>query len=257
MATVYEKMTAIADNIRSKTGKTDLLTLDDMASSVNEVYDKGKKAAYDWFWDDYQQNGNRTDYICAFGSMWTPETLKPKYPVRPIKANYMFFNNMGHHIVIEDFVTFCEENNLTFDFSRCDNIMYGLAGLHTKHLGVLDISNCTYTTSLFYSHNYIDGIVTIDELISSSTTTYHTNTFQNATNLTNLTISGVISKNNFNVSACTLLTHDSLMSIVNALEDKSTDTSGTTWKVTFGSTNIAKLTAEELQIIEDKRWTYA
>lgn len=43
MATVNEKMTAIADNIRSKTGKTDPLTLDDMANSVNEIYDKGEK----------------------------------------------------------------------------------------------------------------------------------------------------------------------------------------------------------------------
>ena len=257
MATVYEKMTAIADNIRSKTGKTELLTLDGMASSINEVYNKGKKAEYDQFWDSYQENGNRTEYICAFGSMWTPEILKPKYPVRPIKADYMFFNNNGHHIVIEDFVTFCEENNLVFDFSKCTNLTYGLAALHTKHLGVLDFRNCISTQYLFYSHHYIDGIVTIDEFKSSSKTGYYKSTFQNAKNLTNLTMSGAISKNDFDVSYCNKLTHDSLMSIVNTLEDKSTDTSGTTWKVTLGTTNIAKLTTEELQIIENKGWTYA
>lgn len=39
--TVNEKMTAIADNIRDKTGGTDPLTLDDMASGINEVYETG------------------------------------------------------------------------------------------------------------------------------------------------------------------------------------------------------------------------
>jgi hypothetical protein len=35
------KMTAIADNIRSITGKTEKLNLDEMALSINEVYDIG------------------------------------------------------------------------------------------------------------------------------------------------------------------------------------------------------------------------
>lgn len=37
MATIYEKMTAIANAVRTKTGRTDTLTLDEMASSLNEI----------------------------------------------------------------------------------------------------------------------------------------------------------------------------------------------------------------------------
>ena len=44
---VNSKMTAIADNIRDKTGGTDLLTLDDMAEGVNEVYEAGKASMID------------------------------------------------------------------------------------------------------------------------------------------------------------------------------------------------------------------
>lgn len=41
---VNEKMTAIASAIRSKTGKTEVLTLDGMASGIGEVYNKGVEA---------------------------------------------------------------------------------------------------------------------------------------------------------------------------------------------------------------------
>lgn len=37
MATIYEKMTAIANAVRTKSGRTDTLTLDEMASSLNDI----------------------------------------------------------------------------------------------------------------------------------------------------------------------------------------------------------------------------
>lgn len=37
MATIYEKMTAIANAVRIKTGRTDTLTLDEMVSSLNDI----------------------------------------------------------------------------------------------------------------------------------------------------------------------------------------------------------------------------
>lgn len=41
---VYEKMTAIADAIREKTGKTDALTLDGMAEAIPDVFEAGRKS---------------------------------------------------------------------------------------------------------------------------------------------------------------------------------------------------------------------
>lgn len=42
---------------------------------------------------------------------------------------------------------------------------------------------------------------------------------------------------------------------MNALQDKSADTSGTAWKVTVGETNLAKLTTEEINAVKQKGWT--
>ena len=66
MATVNDKMTAIADAIRERTGETEPLTLDDMATDIPKVYEKGKQAERDEFWDAYQENGKRTQYNFAF-----------------------------------------------------------------------------------------------------------------------------------------------------------------------------------------------
>ena len=51
------------------------------------------------------------------------------------------------------------------------------------------------------------------------------------------------------------LQFESVRKIFNALEDKTTDTSGTVWKVTLGTANKAKLSADELKIATDKGWS--
>ena len=46
------------------------------------LFEAGKKAQYDAFWDRYQDYGDRRDYTMLFaGAGWTPETFKPKYKI--------------------------------------------------------------------------------------------------------------------------------------------------------------------------------
>lgn len=78
MATVNDKMTAIADAIREKTGDTEPLTLDGMAESIPEVYEAGKGA----MWDSIQNYGNRIYYDAGF-AYWSIEHLSPDYKVVP------------------------------------------------------------------------------------------------------------------------------------------------------------------------------
>ena len=84
-----------------------------------------------------------------------------------------------------------------------------------------------------------------------------TNPFIYAYNLEEIIIEGTIGQNGFNVQWSNKLTHDSLLSILNALEDKTSDNSGTTWTIGLGPTNIAKLTANEKAIATQKGWTIA
>ena len=56
------------------------------------------------------------------------------------------------------------------------------------------------------------------------------------------------------LSKCPLLTHDSLMNVINNLYDIATK-GVKTQKLVLGSTNLAKLTAEEVAIATNKGWT--
>lgn len=83
------------------------------------------------------------------------------------------------------------------------------------------------------------------------------NIFYYLKNLKNVTISGTISFSgisNFYLANCINLTTDSILNIFNALEDR---TGKTTYTVTLGATNLAKLTDEQKQIAIDKNYTLA
>ena len=76
---------------------------------------------------------------------------------------------------------------------------------------------------------------------------------------------GYTTKNNnyykLNLSACTSLTHESLMNVINNLYDLNLTydvaNGGTlyTQSLQLGADNIAKLTAEEIAIATNKGWT--
>lgn len=101
-----------------------------------------------------------------------------------------------------------------------------------------------------FSNCYV--LHTVSKIGVAESTTF-ISTFTNCIELRNLTIDGVIGQNGFDVHWSTKLTHDSLMSIINALQTK---TSGT-WTVKLGTTNLAKLTDAEKAIATQKGWTLA
>ena len=200
MATVNEKMTAIADAIRDKTGGTDELSLDGMAQAIPLVYDKGYVTGYstgfsesaqciyydfyDIFWDSYQDNGNRAGYTSAFeGAFWTQDSFKPKYPLSPSLANSMFkFSN------ITDLTTV----DLNFKTNLCGGF-YAMCREATKLVSVGDV----YTVGaanigeIFYGCTSLvnAGVITVH-----GTMTY-TNSFYNCKSLTDITFAGTIGQN--------------------------------------------------------------
>lgn len=99
-------------------------------------------------------------------------------------------------------------------------------------------------------------IKTIRKIILSPNTSLY-RWFEGCPNLENVTFEGTLETKYADFKNSPKLTHDSLMSLINALADKTADTSGTVWTVTLGATNLAKLTEEELLLIENKGWGYA
>ena len=180
-----------------------------------ETYEAGKNAEYMRFWNIYTQNGSRVEYRYAFAERgWIDELFKPPVVLCPVYARYMFLTSKITSITDAQ-VDFTKTSDMRDTFDACDV-------LETLVLKI------------------------------SGSKTFSANTFRDCSALTNLTIIGTIESNNFNVQWSENLTHDSLMSIINALVDK-TDASGT-WTVTLGDVNISKLTDAEQLIAQEKGW---
>ena len=243
----------IGDAIREKTGGTEQLNFpDEMASEMDAVFKAGKKAEYDRFWDAFQDNGNRTNYNQAFnGYGFNSLNFYPKYNITTIDASSMFINwNRDTHAI--NLKERMEECGVKFDFSKTTNFLRVFYYVNrVTEFPEMDMSMATSLNQTF-AYNY--AMVSIEKLIVGAGTVFQ-GTFESCGALQNLIIGGTIGQNGFNVGNCTKLTHESLMSIVNALKDYSG--SGATYTVTLGATNLNKLTDEEKAIATGKGWTLA
>lgn len=222
----------------------------DVQAIHDEGFSDGEKSEYDRFWDMYQQNGLRDNYSGAFqGAGWTRQTLKPKYNMKPYRTDSMFKAcRLGDDLDLDEYLA---SVGVVVDFSNCDNFQEVFSYMRAASIGSIDTRKASTLKYMFMG----SIIPSIKKLIlkddGSQTFSYN---FDSNSTLENITIEGTIGQNGFNVQWSTKLTHDSLMSIINALKDYSEDTSGKTWTVTIGSENMAKLTEEELRIAWNKGW---
>ena len=226
-----------------------------IAENEQKVYDAGAKSEHDRFWDSFQQNGNRTNYSGAFyGAGWNNATFKPKYDIKPtgVDSSSMFRETA----ITGDLKTLMEELGVSIDTSGVTSFSYSFYNNQFEGLPFIDLSNkgnennAIATAYVFANNKKLKRL----EIKVSKTTTY-SNSFNSCSALENLSVSGEIGQAGFSVSASTKLTHDSIMSIINALYNYSG--SGKTYTVTLGSTNLAKLTDAEKAIATEKGWTLA
>lgn len=241
--------------------------LTQIAENEQKVYDagmakgieQGKQAEYNKFWDAIQNYGNRTYYDSAFyNAQWTKETFKPRYSIKPtsLASCFMALNNAPPTLEQIDFVELAEEQGIEFDFSNCTNLHMAFATGGISRLGTIDMAKVTTVNMTFYgAYNQNQGLKCIERLICYPTNVFNT-TFGYCRFLEHIGFEGEIAANGLNLQWSTKLSHDSLVSIINCLQDKSADTSGTVWKVIVGSTNYAKLTDEDLINIAEKGWVF-
>ena len=177
---------------------------------IDAVHEAGQKAEYDRFWDVYQQNGNRTNYDNAFaGNGWTIETCKPKHNIK-VYSGYMMFRYCALEV---DMVEWLNELGITFNDSGNGNCNYMYFNSRFTRIGTTTIKN--QAGDLFA---YCPNLHTIDKIVCTQNTTFSNTTFTNSPNLANVIFEGVIASN-IGFAACPKLTHDSLVSIINALKD--------------------------------------
>ena len=234
---INSKMTAIADAIRDKTGETEPLSLDDMALAIPIVYDAGKQAEYNEFWNLYQKKGARTDYRYAFwnGDTWSAANFKPKYDIKPVDATNMLYNTWLNN----DLVEWLAITGVILDFSNTTTATNCFAYSSWKRIGEL---NCSKLSTASYMCNNATQLQTIDKIIFTSSTNIQTTAFQNCSKLANVTVEGTIYQNiSFNWSP---LTVESMISIIEHLKDYTDHANANTRTVKFTSACWTKLNAE-------------
>lgn len=181
-----------------------------------EGFDAGRQAEYDAFWDTYQSNGTRKDYTYAFSYYgWTDSIFKPKYDIKPENATNMFRNTC-----IVDLAGIIKAQGIVLDTSMATILRAAFQTGRLKTIPIVDISSATDTAYLF---NYAYALESIEKIIlkedGSDTFDYW---FNGCAKLANVTFEGVIGQS-LNIFFTKVLSHGSIVSIINALSTETTD----------------------------------
>ena len=226
-----------------------------IAENVPKVYEAGKQARDDRFWNIFQKNGVRRNYNSGF-AYWYGELFEPKYDLIANNSSNMFYH-FNNWLTTEpiNFIELCSRLNIKMDFSGvASTAAYMFYSAKISHLPEIDLSNAM---NLSYAFNG-SKISYIEKLkLSNSQAQTFSYTFNNCSALKHCIFEGTIAQNGFNVSSCVELDYESLLSILDCLGNKTDDIGGTEWVVTLGATNLSKLTDAEKASATQKGWTLA
>lgn len=137
----------------------------------------------------------------------------------------------------------CSVSNLNGSFFPPENIYLKEIRLSSK------ITLLQYLTIVNFSN--------LTTLNLPKTLEYFVGSIRGCPNLEFVTIEEGFNCNNVDLSGSTKYSKETIVSWLKALKDRSGITNETTYKFTIGTTNLKKLTAEEIKIATDKNWTLA
>lgn len=210
----------------------------------------GEDAEYNRLWDSLQENGNRTAYNGAFGSVWNDENFKPKYDIKPQNANHIF-----RYSGIVDLKGDLEKAGVTLDFS---NVSYGqfvqmFETSKVENVGVIDTrSSAGFSINyMFYGATklkYIEKWILTDD---GKQKFGERDTFGSCGQLEEIRLEGALGCS-LSFSSCSKLSSDSVQSIIDHLKDL---TGATAQTLTFQAAVGGKLTDAQKAAITAKNWT--
>lgn len=224
-----------------------------IAENTPKVYEAGKDAQWNEFWDSYQARGAAlySSYLFA-GNGWRDKHFKPKYDIVVSKGGA---TGMFRQCRITNLKKILQECGVILDTSQATDLSNAFSYSKITYLPKISLKSVTTGTDyIFGSTSTETNLISIDEVEVAETTTIKSNAFNYDSKLEHVIFTGTIAKNGLNLQWSTKLDKESLLSILNCLKDYSQDTSGTDWFVTIGAENIAKLTEEEKLIATNKGW---
>ena len=178
MATVNEKMTAIANEIRGFTGETGKLSLDDMASDIGIVHAVGRSEGMALAQTKpYIDTSQITDfYYFCYGDRRN-QIISYLDTSSGTSFDYMFCNCKNLAAIPE--LNVSRGTSFNSMFASCSSLAI---------IPPLDTSNGTNFSSMFRASA---GVTTIQQLDVSKGTSF-SSMFASCTNLTSLTFTGII-----------------------------------------------------------------
>ena len=227
-----DKLKAIGDAIREKTGKTGLIPLDQMPQEIERI-----QLYYDLFWDNYQDKGNREIYDCAFSCdrfsgnpYWTPQTLKPKYSFGDVKRAfhmfYIFNFNVGFMSYFKQFVP-----DFKFSLKESTDNTYAFCHAYFTNLPELDIRKAGKNNDLILG--YAKKLQSVKLIVDNTVTPWCL--MRNCDDLREIEIKGELCSQLF-LETSTSLQKQSIINIINALSD---NTSGKTLQLSVWAVKVA------------------
>lgn len=185
-------------------------------ANVPKVYEAGKRAEYDTFWDAFQAS-DRQSYARMFNE-WKPSIFYPKYDIVPLSDCERLFNNWKDKDASElDLKARLEECGVTLDLSHATRFerLFSYSAftvLPTVDLSGFPYGSDTYSNSMFQCCRRLK---TIEKLIVTPLVWY-TNAFEQCYALENLTVEGEIG-NSVDLHWSSGLTTKSVKSVFAAL----------------------------------------
>ena len=234
-----------------------------IAANEQKVYDAGKNALLDYFWEIYQEGGDKYEYSSNFVS-FPMDAFRPKYDIK---------NRSGTGIISFRRFGYSEKNralNLTERLKEC-GVQLITEGLTTylqafqdariSHIPTLDFRKANSTSYCFNEGGNVT-LIEIEKLIVSENTPF-SHTFDGCKLLEKITIEGTIGRSiEFPHSP---LTVDSCKSIINALKNYAGTTNELKYKLTLKNTVWEALNSAETppsgntwqDYVQSLGWLYA
>lgn len=271
---------AIADAVRDKTGTDTKYTPGELAGAIDEVYEANTGINPEWTdWRYFSFYDNRNDLVAKlkytdtskgtnFSSMFSYCSNLTSIPEIDT-SNGTEFGNMFNG---------CSKlsNAPDIDTSKATNVYSLFNGCKTMLTvgNKLDFSNATSASRVFYNCNWLGSTGDIDvskvtnldylfynclsltkiKSLDMSSATSANYIFTNCNYLQEIEFKGTFNVNNVYISSSSSkgLTKESILSLLNALKDRSAES--TQYTITIYSRNLNKLTEEEKAIATDKGW---
>ena len=229
-----------------------------IAENEQKVFDAGKKAEYDKWWDTLQPNDDLYGYTYSFYK-WSRNIFFPKKNLICSSCTSMFQFFEQRNTEPFDLAARLEECGKVLDTSNvssANGMNYSFYWTSFSRIPHIDLSS--FTGSALNTFGYNGHLETIDKITSNEkivwNNTFYTSNPVPTMPLKNIVFDGVIGQN-IDFQYCPLLTHDSLISIINALKDYSG--TGTTRTLILHKDAKAKLSESEIAVATQKGWTVA